>query len=343
INSNGASSREIDVLARSPTGRELACPVQETDGVYTATFQPDEAGECFTVDASGTGGLGDVCLDIVSSGRSVPHRMESLGGSLYRVSFVPQQSGKHRVYVYFNGSDVKGSPFPLRVGSHRSRDKSNSPTSRRVSNHQHEDGRESSRSPQITTSAPYVKVTPPTPSVHSTNENYFREENRSSLEQRLSRTHIVEDRISSPSRLTNGRGPSPIISNNSPSPVNSPYRDSPVHNSPFSPIYKPNASPTFKVTSPSPSPTGFKSSSSPLLNSSNVYKSSPSPAHSPLVFKHSPSPVGSPTFHHNGGSHFESSSSSRHFESNRVRRGSVDMLDDGKGGAVDTTSNVRGE
>lgn len=33
------------MLARSPTGRELSCPVQETDGVYTATFQPDEAGE----------------------------------------------------------------------------------------------------------------------------------------------------------------------------------------------------------------------------------------------------------------------------------------------------------
>jgi filamin len=62
----------------------------------------------FTVDASGTGGLGDVCLDIVSGGRSVPHRMESLGGSLYRVSLVPKQAGKHRVYVYFNGGDVKG-------------------------------------------------------------------------------------------------------------------------------------------------------------------------------------------------------------------------------------------
>jgi filamin len=62
----------------------------------------------FTVDASGTGGLGDVCLDIVSGGRSVPHRMEPLGGSMFRVSLVPQQAGKHRVYVYFNGGDVKG-------------------------------------------------------------------------------------------------------------------------------------------------------------------------------------------------------------------------------------------
>ncbi|XP_069676636.1 filamin-A isoform X2 [Periplaneta americana] len=352
INSNGASSREIDVLARSPTGRGLPCPVQETDGVYTATFQPDEAGEwsiavthggehiqggpftcfvfdpnaiklrgmegatpgqpfSFTVDASGTGGLGDICLDIVCGGRSVPHRMESLGGSLYRVSLVPQQAGKHRVYVYFNGSDVKGSPFPLRVGSQRSRDKSNSPTHRHhqeswnQDRNSRQDGRESSRSPQINSSAPYVKVTPPTPSVRGAGDSYFTEENsHSSLEQRLSRTHIVEDRISSPSRLTNGRGPSPIISNNSPSPVNSPmYRESP-----FSPIYKVSSSPSHSPTSP-------------LLNSSNAYKSSPSPAHSPLVFKHSPSPASSPT--------------------PRARRGSVDLLDEGRGGAVDTTSNVR--
>jgi hypothetical protein len=94
-------------------------------------------------------------------------------------------------------------------------------------------------------------------------------------------------------------------------------------------------------SSPSQSPTGFKTSSSPLLNSSNAYKSSSSPAHSPLVFKHSPSPVSSPTFQHNGGSHFESTS--RHFESSRIRRGSVDALDDRKGDAVDTTSNVRGK
>jgi hypothetical protein len=77
------------------------------------------------------------------------------------------------------------------------------------------------------------------------------------------------------------------------------------------------------------------------LNSSNPYKSSPSPAHSPLAFKHSPSPIGSPTFQQNGGNHFESTS--RHFGSNGMRRGSVDVLDEGKGGAVDTTSNVRGK
>lgn len=33
------------MVARSPTGRELSCPVHENKGVHSATFQPDEAGE----------------------------------------------------------------------------------------------------------------------------------------------------------------------------------------------------------------------------------------------------------------------------------------------------------
>ncbi|XP_049948482.1 filamin-A [Schistocerca serialis cubense] len=387
INSNGASSREIDVLARSPTGRSLDCPVQENDGVYTATFQPDEAGEwsiavthggehiqggpftcfvfdpnavklhgleganpgqpfSFTVDATRTGGLGNICLDIVSGGRSVPHRIENVGNSIYRVSFVPQQAGKHRIYVYFNGIDVKGSPFTLRVGSQRSRDKSISPTVHHHSSNVQQDSwkersirhdeREHSQSPKL--SSPYVKITPPTPSVRPTADSYFSTElGFSSLDHRLNRTHISEERISSPSRgLANGRGPSPVIQN-SPSPIGGALhhdreKSSPNHSSPtafnkpgFSPIYKPGttSSPTFnKIASNSPihSPTHFKSSS----------------RQSPQAFK---SPIHSPTLQYNGNSnHYETQS--RHFESSnsRVRRGSLDLLDD-KG--VDTSSNVR--
>lgn len=45
INSNGAGGGGIDVTAYSPTNRPLLCPVKVEDGVYAATFQPDEAGE----------------------------------------------------------------------------------------------------------------------------------------------------------------------------------------------------------------------------------------------------------------------------------------------------------
>ncbi|KAG0699149.1 Filamin-B [Chionoecetes opilio] len=45
INSNGAGGGAINVTAYSPTNRPLLCPVKEEDGVYAATFQPDEAGQ----------------------------------------------------------------------------------------------------------------------------------------------------------------------------------------------------------------------------------------------------------------------------------------------------------
>lgn len=45
INSNGAGGGALEVEAKSPTDRILNCPVSNENGVYTATFQPDEAGE----------------------------------------------------------------------------------------------------------------------------------------------------------------------------------------------------------------------------------------------------------------------------------------------------------
>ena len=34
----------------------------------------------------------------------------------FQVTFTPQSRGKHRVYVYLHGMEVKGSPFSLRIG-----------------------------------------------------------------------------------------------------------------------------------------------------------------------------------------------------------------------------------
>ena len=42
--------------------------------------------------------------------------MEEVGNRVYKVTFTPQSRGKHRVYVYLNGMEVKGSPFSLRIG-----------------------------------------------------------------------------------------------------------------------------------------------------------------------------------------------------------------------------------
>lgn len=45
VNSNGAKAGQIDVVATSPTGRDLSCPVSDRDGIFKATFEPDEPGE----------------------------------------------------------------------------------------------------------------------------------------------------------------------------------------------------------------------------------------------------------------------------------------------------------
>ncbi|XP_072156699.1 filamin-B isoform X2 [Bemisia tabaci] len=159
VNSHGAQAGLIEVIAVSPMGRSLACPVHDTEGVYSAKFQPDEPGEwtisvkhsdqiiqggpytCFvydpngvkllgldtpavpesifnfTLDATGTGGLGTILIDIVHHHESLPHTIDHLGNSVYRVSLHTRRAGKYKVYIYFNGLTVKGSPFLLRVGT----------------------------------------------------------------------------------------------------------------------------------------------------------------------------------------------------------------------------------
>lgn len=82
MNSNGARSGNIDVVALSPSARRLDCPVAERGGVYTATFQPDEPGEwsiavrhsgeliqggpftCFVFDPNGVKVSLHICFDL---------------------------------------------------------------------------------------------------------------------------------------------------------------------------------------------------------------------------------------------------------------------------------------
>ncbi|GAB6018892.1 hypothetical protein CHUAL_000550 [Chamberlinius hualienensis] len=155
INSNGVGGGVLEVEAYAPSGRSAFLPVSEEDGVYATTFQPNEAGEwkigityegepingspftcyCFdphrvkliglegavmghlfhfTCDTS-EAGWGDVKLDIVHNGKSVTHKMEDIGEGLYNVKFTPVHDGKYKIYVYFNGTEIKNSPYRLRV------------------------------------------------------------------------------------------------------------------------------------------------------------------------------------------------------------------------------------
>ncbi|KAL9699468.1 hypothetical protein quinque_002909 [Culex quinquefasciatus] len=71
----------------------------------------------FEVDARGVGVSGELHVDIVHEKRSLVCSVEKLQENKYQVTFLPRQNGKHRVYIYFNGYDVKGSPYIMRVGS----------------------------------------------------------------------------------------------------------------------------------------------------------------------------------------------------------------------------------
>lgn len=62
----------------------------------------------FTMDARGTGGLGKITIDIVQDKHSLPHTIQRFGDSMYNVSLHTGRPGKYRIYVYFNGSLIKG-------------------------------------------------------------------------------------------------------------------------------------------------------------------------------------------------------------------------------------------
>lgn len=62
----------------------------------------------FTLDARGTGGLGNIVIDIVNNKESLPHTIDHIGNSIYRVSLHTRKAGKYKLYIYFNGSQIKG-------------------------------------------------------------------------------------------------------------------------------------------------------------------------------------------------------------------------------------------
>ncbi|XP_043473409.1 filamin-A isoform X2 [Leptopilina heterotoma] len=106
-------------------GGPFTCFVFDPHGVKISDTEGAMPGQPFSfiVDATGTGGLGDIIIDIVHDKQSIPYRIEDMGHMRSRVSFIPRDAGKYRVYVYFNGSDVRGSPFSLRVGTQKRRSK----------------------------------------------------------------------------------------------------------------------------------------------------------------------------------------------------------------------------
>lgn len=100
-------------------GGPFTCSVFDSNGVSVHGLDgamPFKA-HAFEIDARGVGVSGELHVDIVNEKRSVVCAVEKLVENKFRVTFMPRQNGKHRVYIYFNGYDVKGSPFIMRVGT----------------------------------------------------------------------------------------------------------------------------------------------------------------------------------------------------------------------------------
>lgn len=61
----------------------------------------------FVVDATRCG-WGDAKVDVTQGGRSLHSESLEVDRSYYEVTFVPREAAKHKIYVYFNGHEVKG-------------------------------------------------------------------------------------------------------------------------------------------------------------------------------------------------------------------------------------------
>lgn len=120
---------EITYQGKQIQGGPFTCSVFDPNGVHVSGL--DGAlpliPHSIELDCTAVGVPGEVFADIVHDKRSVHCHVEKVDqyGFHYRIHFTPMDAGKHRVYVYFNGYDVKGSPFMMRVGTQK-RSKSNS-------------------------------------------------------------------------------------------------------------------------------------------------------------------------------------------------------------------------
>lgn len=109
----------ITYQGRHIQGGPFTCAVFDPNGVSVHGLDgamPMRA-HSFEIDARGVGVSGELFVDIVNDKRSLVCSVEKLVENKYRVTFMPRQNGKYRVYIYFNGYDVKGSPYIMRVGT----------------------------------------------------------------------------------------------------------------------------------------------------------------------------------------------------------------------------------
>ncbi|XP_050456276.1 filamin-A isoform X1 [Cataglyphis hispanica] len=325
-------------------GGPFTCFVFDPNGIKLLDTDGAMPGQPFSfiVDARGTGGLGDVIIDIVHDKQSVPFRMEDFGHMQYRVSFVPGDAGKYRVYMYFNGSDVRGSPFSIRVGTQKGSRRSKESTSslerskvssleRRMNGLNISATERTSPTQKLYTSTVYKSISPTqrgyspihqTSPTYKTSNNYITENsttstyhNTSSLNRTRSPNHLnhspVQRNVHSPSVLKETKD---IYGNNAYN-HRSPNLQSPTFIKESKDIY--SSSTLNRSRSPDASPIGHIIKESRDIYNSGSLKKSHSPPHS-SPYRSVTSPAQSP-----------------------VNRSFSPRISDKDNSVVDTSSNVR--
>lgn len=130
----------ITYQGRHIQGGPFTCAVFDPNGVSIHGLDgamPMRA-HSFEVDARGVGVSGELHVDIVHEKHSLVCSVEKLAENKYRVTFMPKTEGKYRVYVYFNGYDVKGSPYIMRVGTKGRSGKTRSSSSHNDAKNRHD-------------------------------------------------------------------------------------------------------------------------------------------------------------------------------------------------------------
>lgn len=97
-------------------GSPFSCYVYDPDAVKISGVNHGSLGQdmSFNVDTS-RAGRGDVTCEIFYKQRSIDARIEALGNNLYKVTFTPVGPGTYTVHVFFNGIEVRGSPFTIEI------------------------------------------------------------------------------------------------------------------------------------------------------------------------------------------------------------------------------------
>ncbi|CAH1104647.1 unnamed protein product [Psylliodes chrysocephalus] len=223
---------EITYQGKQIQGGPFTCSVFDPNGVFVSGLEGalPLIPHAIEVDCRAVGVPGEVVADIVHDKKSVHCHVEKLDNFHYKVHFTPKDAGKHRVYIYFNGYDVKGSPFMMRVGTQKRSKSSSSPTNYRASPTNRFNTPSPNFSSQSTKNNNYTNYRQNASPLLEENHNFAQDYHMKS---------VAEKRLTSSSPIYVDRN-SPSYNQRTHSPV---YRTA-------SPNYQP-PSPSYRPTSPS--------------------------------------------------------------------------------------------